>query len=81
MTGQIRFLGKVVLVLGLLASVFGGQGVAADGEAVMGPRDYGADSASMSRESPVTLPQKTGHFAGLDLGRRKTELTLDYRFR
>jgi len=46
MTGQIRFLGKVVLVLGLLASVFGGRGSAADGEAVMGPRDYGADLAS-----------------------------------
>ncbi len=46
MTGQIRFLGKVVLVLGLLASVCGGHGVAADGEAVMGPRDFGVDLAS-----------------------------------
>ena len=81
MTGQIRFLGKVVLVLGLLASVFGGQGAAADGEAVMGPRDYGADLASMSQESPITLPKKAGHFAGLDHGRRKTELTADYQFR
>jgi len=34
------------LVSGLLASVFGGQGSAAGGEAAMKPRDYGADLAS-----------------------------------
>ncbi|HPM79253.1 MAG TPA: HEAT repeat domain-containing protein [Candidatus Anammoximicrobium sp.] len=46
MKRQIRNVRTVVLLLLLWASISGGQGVAADGEAVMGPRDYGADLAS-----------------------------------
>lgn len=46
MSRQIRIAGKVTLVLGLLACVFGAQGAAAGGEAAMRPRDYGADLAA-----------------------------------
>ncbi len=40
MNRHIRIAGTVVLVLGLLASVFGGQGAAAERDAATGQRDY-----------------------------------------
>lgn len=46
MSRQIRIAGRVVLVCGLLACVFGAQGAAAEREAATGQRNYGADLVS-----------------------------------
>jgi len=61
MKRQIRIVRTVVLVSGLLSSVFGGQGMAAGGAAALRPRDYSTDLAP-----PVAAVRVQ---AAVDLGR------------